>query len=178
MLFATAPVSARLLGARTAIEATARPISGSSAFSLPSSTSCVSGHTLTVRLRKVPHIVWTAERIKVDGKLVRVVTRAHVGRAVTLTGLPSGKFVVAILATTSRRRTATLIRVYRACSAGVPVGSRPYPLGKPIGLGFIPAGPGGDRCDHQSTPGTVWRQLADAGPGFKRRGRRRPAIQL
>ena len=143
MLFAAAPVSARLSGARTAVDATARPISGSSAFSLPSSTSCMSGHTLTLRLRKVPHIVWTAERIKVDGKLVRVVTRAHVGRAVTLTGLPSGKFVVAILATTSRRRTATLIRAYHACSAGVPVGPTSYLPGKPIGLGFIPAGPGG-----------------------------------
>jgi hypothetical protein len=143
LLLAAAPLSARPLGARTAIDATARTISGSSAFSLPSSTSCVSGHTLTVRLRKVPHIVWTAERIKVDGKLVRVVTRAHIGRAVTLAGLPSGKFVVAILATTSRRRTAALSRIYHTCSAGAPRGPYPgppalpaEPLDVPTGLGL------------------------------------------
>jgi hypothetical protein len=135
MLFAAAPVSARLLGGQTAIDATVRPISGASAFSLPSSTSCVSGHTLTIRLRKVPHIVWTAERIKVDGKLVRVVTRAHIGRPVTLTGLPSGRFIVATLATTSRRRTATLRRTYDACSAPAPV--IPHPI-----VPVVPISPG------------------------------------
>ncbi len=140
MLFAAAPVSARLAGGRPATAAAAPPISGSSAFSLPSATPCVSGHTLTIRLRKIPHVVWAAERVKVNGKLVVMVTHARIGRAVTLTGLPSGKFVVTILATSSRRRTATLSRTYHACSTGR-VGPHPsLPVGTPApgGVAVVP----------------------------------------
>jgi hypothetical protein len=91
-------------------------ISAASAFVLPSAQKCVSGRTLTIQVRKLPHVTWVGATVKVNGKRFKTIKRSQVTRPIKLTGLPTGKFVLAITAKTSDGRSVTAKRTYHTCA--------------------------------------------------------------
>jgi hypothetical protein len=104
--------------ARTATHQRARGhISPTSAFILPSAEQCVAGRRLTVRLRTLAHVHWARVTVYVNGHRLETIGRARLTRAIELTSLPNGRFVLAITAVSSRRQTVTIKRTYHACSS-------------------------------------------------------------
>jgi hypothetical protein len=112
---------------------TGHRISAASVIVVPSTGQCVSGHRLAFQLRKVAHVRWVTATVKINGKRVRTITRAHGAKVVTLTRLPARTFVLAIRITTSDRRSATLTRTYKGCVAPTPI-VPPKPVPRPIPL--------------------------------------------
>jgi hypothetical protein len=102
----------------TAPSATPKPkaISAAKAFSLPSARACVSRRKFTIRIRKLPGVTWTGAKVRVRGKLVRTIKRSRITAPVNLTGLPRGRFTVAITATATDKRSATGKRTYHTCT--------------------------------------------------------------
>jgi hypothetical protein len=109
-----------LLAAAAAPSAAARPrpkrIASAAAFSLPSVKTCVAGHRLTLRVRRVAHVRWTGAVVKIDGRRFKTIRASQVARPIRLTRLPAGTFVLSIRATARGGRSATAARTYRACA--------------------------------------------------------------
>ncbi len=93
-----------------------RQISPASAFVLPSTKQCVSGHQLTIELRTLPHVRWVEATIDVNGARFKTIKRSQLTRPVRLTGLPGGRFALSITARTSDGRGVTTTRSYSACA--------------------------------------------------------------
>jgi hypothetical protein len=91
-------------------------ISAASAFTLPAATHCVSRRHFTIRIRKLRGVTFVSAVVKVDGKRVKTIKRARITAPVDLTGLPKGRFTVAITAKASDGRTVTGTRTYRTCA--------------------------------------------------------------
>lgn len=91
-------------------------ISTAKAFSLPSARRCVSRRNFTIRIRRLPGVVWVRATVTVNGKRVKTVKRSRITAPVNLTGLPKGRFTVDITATTSDGRTVTGKRAYHTCA--------------------------------------------------------------
>ncbi|MDT7783280.1 MAG: hypothetical protein QOF58_1699, partial [Pseudonocardiales bacterium] len=104
----------------SAATATRRPISSASAFRLPSAAQCVSGRTLTVRLRRVPGVRWRNATVKIDGKRVETIAPRQAGKPVRLLRLPRRRFVLSLKAKAADGRTVTARRTYRPCGAASP----------------------------------------------------------
>jgi hypothetical protein len=103
----------------TVTPSTAKPpprISAASAFTLPPAKACVSRRHFTIRIRKLRGVTFVSAVVKVNGKRVKTVKRARIIAPVNLTGLPKGRFVVSITATTSDQRRVTGTRTYRTCA--------------------------------------------------------------
>ena len=92
------------------------PISPASAFILPSTKSCVSGHRLTFRMRKLRHVTWRTVTVYVNGRHVETVRLSPHLRPITLRGLPSRSFALRLTARTTDRRSVTAKRRYHPCS--------------------------------------------------------------
>jgi YVTN family beta-propeller protein len=101
-----------------------RPISATAAFSLPSAKQCVSHRRFTIHVRTLPGITWVSAVIKINGKRVKTLGRAHITALVNLVGLPKGTFVLSITAKASNGQTVTGTRTYHTC---VPKGKNSYP---------------------------------------------------
>ena len=99
--------------------ATRRPILAATAFRLPSAAQCVSGRTLTVRLRRVPGVRWRQAIVRIDGKRVKTIAPRQVGKPVTLSRLPQRRFVLSLKAKAADGRTAAARRTYRTCRGQV-----------------------------------------------------------
>ena len=69
-----------------------------------------------IRIRKLPGITWAGAKVRVRGKLVRTIKRSRVAAPVNLTGLPRGRFTVAITATATDGRAVTGRRSYHTCA--------------------------------------------------------------
>ena len=126
---------------RASIAAKPKPrrISAAAAFVLPSATKCVSGHALTLQVRKLAHVTWIGATVKVNGKRSKTIKRSQVTRPIELTGLPTGKFVLAITATTSNGRSVTAKRTYTPCATKTvkpPAGSYSGHTSQSSGLSF------------------------------------------
>ena len=91
-----------------------------SALILPSAGQCVSGRTLTIRLRRRRHVRWVVEKVHVNGRLFETIRRAELTRPVELRGLPRGTFVLSITARTRDGRSVTATRTYRTCVTKTP----------------------------------------------------------
>jgi alpha-tubulin suppressor-like RCC1 family protein len=104
-----------------------KPISAAAAFSLPPAKQCVSRRKFTIHMRTLPGIKWVSAVIKINGKRVRTVGRAHITALVNLVGLPKGTFVLSITAKASNGRTVTGTRTYHTC---VPKSRSSYPVPK------------------------------------------------
>jgi hypothetical protein len=118
-------------------------ISASSAFVLPSAQQCVNGRELMIELRKLPHIKWIAATVDINGKPFETIKRSALTRSVTLTGLPSTRFVLSIEAKTSNGRSATATLDYRTCIAPPkPVPPKPpFPCCSPVPPAPVPPVP-------------------------------------
>jgi hypothetical protein len=92
------------------------PISAASAFGLPASNRCVSGHALTLQVRKLAHVTWIGATVKVNGTRFKTLKRSQITEPAKLTGLPTGTFVLSITAKTSDGRSATTTRTYHTCA--------------------------------------------------------------
>jgi hypothetical protein len=95
------------------------PIPAASAFALPSATRCISGHALEFRVRKLHGVKWVSVTVEVNGKRLKTIRGAALGKPIKLTGLPGGRFVVSITARARGGRSAKANRTYEACSAPV-----------------------------------------------------------
>jgi NHL repeat len=96
-------------------KATPKAISATAAFSLPSAKQCVSKRKFTIHVRKLPGITWVSAVIKINGKRVKSVGRAHITALVNLVGLPKGTFVLSITARASNGQSVTGTRTYHTC---------------------------------------------------------------
>jgi hypothetical protein len=94
----------------------ANAISPASAFSLPSTSACVRGRALVIQLRQPRRARWTKVTVLVNGPVFRTLRSSHITRTIRLTGLPAGRFVLSITATTSRGKSVRARRSYRACN--------------------------------------------------------------
>jgi hypothetical protein len=92
------------------------PISAGAAFVLPPAGTCVSGHQLSIALRKVAHVTWRSATVKVNGRVVRTLSRTELAAGVTLHHLPSRRFVVSISAKATDGRRVTATRTFSACA--------------------------------------------------------------
>jgi len=96
-------------------KATPKAISAVAAFSLPSAKQCVSKRRFTIHVRTLPGITWVSAVIKINGKRVKSVGRAHITALVNLVGLPKGTFVLSITAKASNGQSVTGTRTYHTC---------------------------------------------------------------
>ena len=92
-----------------------RPISAASAFVFPSTKICVSGRRLTFQMRKVPHVRWSTVTVFVNGRRFETVKLSGHAQPVKLRGLPSGPFVLRVIAHTSEGRSVSASRNYKPC---------------------------------------------------------------
>ena len=132
-------------------------ISPTSAFVLPAAAVCVHGHSLTVRVRALPHVVWRAATVYVNGRKFKTLNRARITQLVTLTGLPNGKFALSITAITTDGRSVTLTRTYKPCKPPPPTTTHSLAValagtgsGKVTGSGISCPG----ACSHSYPAGT------------------------
>jgi hypothetical protein len=97
--------------------ASAAPAAVAQALGLPPARTCVSRRNFTIRLREPRGVRLRTARISVGGRTATAVRRAgRLTATVDLRGLPRGRFVVRIVATTQSRRTLTGTRRYRTCA--------------------------------------------------------------
>lgn len=97
------------------------PIPPGEAFKLPSNRACVQARALELRVRTLDAGArWTRATVKVDGKVLKRVTRPAPGRAIRLRKLPPRTFTLTVDARTSDGRTATVRRTYAGCPQGQP----------------------------------------------------------
>jgi hypothetical protein len=101
---------------KTVTPKTPAKLTAASSFALPSAKRCVSRRHFRIRIRKLPGVTFVSAVVKVNGKRVKTVNRARITAPVDLTGLPKGRFVVSITATTSDKRLVTGTRTYRTCA--------------------------------------------------------------
>ena len=136
--------------------AVASSISPASAFLLPPQSQCVGKRRLTVEVRNVPGVRWLVATIAVNGRHFKTITRSQITRPVTLTGLPTGRFVLSITAKTTRGRVVSATRTYRPCASKVPAYTLTVALagtgsGRVTGSGISCPG----TCSHSYAAGTV-----------------------
>jgi hypothetical protein len=91
------------------------PISAAAAFGLPSAKTCVSGHALTFRMRKLSGVTWTSVTVSVNGKRFETVRLSVPPRPVKLAGLPSGSIDLKLTAHTKDGRHVSTKRTYGSC---------------------------------------------------------------
>ena len=97
-------------------KSTAKAISPAKAFTLPSAKACLSRRSFTIRIRRLPGVVWVSAVVKVRGKRVKTVKRSRITAPVNLKGLPEGRFSVTITATALDGRKVTGRRTYHTCT--------------------------------------------------------------
>jgi hypothetical protein len=85
-------------------------------ISAPSNKTCVSRRNFRIRLRKRKGLAILAGTVKVNGKLVATRKGTRVTAPVNLTGLPKGRFTVAITVLLSDGRIVKGTRKYRTCT--------------------------------------------------------------
>ena len=86
-----------------------------SAVQLPSARTCRSRRDFSIRLRKPRRGRIREARVFVNGKRVKTVRGERLRSRVNLRGLPTGRYTVRIVITTTRGRRITRTRRYRTC---------------------------------------------------------------
>ena len=92
---------------------------GAQVFSLPAARKCVSRRSFVIRVRRPAGMVFTSLRVDVNGrKKLRLsgLKARKVKARVSLKGLPKGKIMVVVVATTTTGLKATTKRTYRTCA--------------------------------------------------------------
>ena len=108
-----------------------KPISPAAVFGLPPTTNCLTASRLTIHVSKLRHVNWTGGSIRINGTRLKALTRPQLARALQLTGLPRGRFVLSITLKASDGRSVTVTRTYRSCAAKQthpPVTTKPRPV--------------------------------------------------
>ncbi len=122
------------------------PIHASQAFSLPSARRCVSGRTLSFRVLKLHGVTWVGVTVKIDGRRFKTIGRARLSRALKLTGLPEGRFVLSVTLKARDGRSVTLKRTYGTCApkptTSIAPGSYKGLDSQGYGVGFYVSGNG------------------------------------
>ena len=92
---------------------------GAQVFALPASRSCLSRRKLTITLRRPAGLAFKALTITVNRKTrvkLKGLKARKVKAKISLRGLPKGKVVVKVVATTTTGRRAVTTRTYHTCA--------------------------------------------------------------
>jgi hypothetical protein len=93
---------------------------GARIFSMPSSRRCLSRRKFTIRVRRPRGMRFKKLTVKVNGRTkvkLKGLKARKVKARINLRGLPKGKVVVKVVATTTTGRKAVTKRTYHTCVA-------------------------------------------------------------
>jgi hypothetical protein len=91
----------------------------SSSISLPpaSSRSCTSRRSFHIRINPPRGVRFTKVTVRLNKKLIKVRRGKHLSAAISLKGLPRGRFTLRVVATTAKGRRLSRTRHYVTCVA-------------------------------------------------------------